>query len=127
MNTIAFRDAGEDDIHALVALVTSAYRGDASRGLDHRGRPARRQPDRRLKCCAATSRAGSSGIAGRTRDDDAARERLLGCAHVSIEDGAGYFGMFSVRPELQGAGIGKHLLAEAERIARRGMERRRCA
>ena len=37
---------------------------------------------------------------------------------MAIEDGAGYFGMFSVRPNLQGGGIGKALLAEAERVAR---------
>ena len=43
---------------------------------------------------------------------------LLACAHVAVEDGAGYFGMFSVRPDLQGGGIGKAMLAEAERIAR---------
>ena len=43
---------------------------------------------------------------------------LLACAHVAEEDGAGYFGMFSVRPDLQGGGVGKAMLAEAERIAR---------
>jgi len=44
--------------------------------------------------------------------------QLLACAHVSEEDGAGYFGMFSVVPGLQGRGIGKQVLAECERIAR---------
>ncbi|MBW3550478.1 MAG: GNAT family N-acetyltransferase, partial [Proteobacteria bacterium] len=49
---------------------------------------------------------------------------LLACAHVAMEPGggheagAGYFGMFSVRPVLQGAGIGKAVLREAERIVR---------
>jgi GNAT superfamily N-acetyltransferase len=43
---------------------------------------------------------------------------LLACAHVAEEHGAGYFGMFSVRPGRQGGGIGKLLLAEAERVAR---------
>ena len=37
---------------------------------------------------------------------------------MSEEDGAGYFGMFSVVPGLQGGGIGKQVLAECERIAR---------
>jgi ribosomal protein S18 acetylase RimI-like enzyme len=32
--------------------------------------------------------------------------------------GDGYFGMFSVRPEAQGNGTGRALLAEAERVAR---------
>ena len=51
----------------------------------------------------------------RTQDE---RDQLLACAHVAEENGAGYFGMFSVQPGLQNAGIGKALLAEAERIVR---------
>ena len=47
-----------------------------------------------------------------------AGDETLACAHVAAEDGAGYFGMFSVRPSLQGQGIGKAMLDEAERIAR---------
>ncbi|MEJ7747267.1 MAG: GNAT family N-acetyltransferase, partial [Luteimonas sp.] len=42
--------------------------------------------------------------------------QLLACAHVSEEDGSGYFGMFSVQPDLQGGGVGKALLVEAERL-----------
>jgi ribosomal protein S18 acetylase RimI-like enzyme len=42
----------------------------------------------------------------------------VACAHVAVEDDAGYFGMFSVVPTLQGAGVGKRVLAEAERIVR---------
>ena len=42
----------------------------------------------------------------------------LACAHVAEQDGAGYFGMFAVRPELQGGGLGGRLLAECERVAR---------
>jgi len=44
--------------------------------------------------------------------------RLLACAHVADEDGLGYVGMFSVVPGLQRAGIGRQVLAEAERIVR---------
>lgn len=35
-----------------------------------------------------------------------------------VNEGAAYFGMFSVRPGLQGGGVGRALLDEAERIAR---------
>jgi ribosomal protein S18 acetylase RimI-like enzyme len=115
---ILFRDAVEADIPALVALVTSAYRGDASRVgwtteadlLDGN----RIDPD---VLRGDIVRPGSRVLLAERARGDSARE-LLGCAHVSIEDGAGYFGMFSIRPELQGAGIGKQLLAEAERMAR---------
>ena len=118
MDGILFRDAVEADIPALVALVTSAYRGDASRVgwtteadlLDGN----RIDPD---VLRGDIVRPGSRVLLAERARGDSARE-LLGCAHVSIEDGAGYFGMFSIRPELQGAGIGKQLLAEAERMAR---------
>jgi ribosomal protein S18 acetylase RimI-like enzyme len=118
MTDILFRDAIEADIPALVALVTSAYRGDASRAgwtteadlLDgNRIDPEVLRGD--------ILRANSRVLLAERANGDASRE-LLGCAHVSIEDGAGYFGMFAIRPSLQGAGLGKRLLAEAERLAR---------
>ena len=113
MDDILFRDAVEADIPALVPLVTSAYRGDASRAgwtteadlLDGN----RIDPDvLRGDIVRLGSRVLLAERAG----------ILLGCAHVSIEDGAGYFGMFSIRPDLQGAGLGKLLLVEAERVVR---------
>lgn len=110
---LSFRDAGPADVPALVALVTSAYRGEASRAgwtteadlLDGH----RIDPDVLLHDIA------------RPRSRVLLAERdglLLACAHVCEEENAGYFGMFSVRPDLQGAGLGKALLAEAERVAR---------
>jgi ribosomal protein S18 acetylase RimI-like enzyme len=110
---LTFRDASAEDIDAIVALVESAYRGDASRQgwtteadlLDGR-------------------RTGADDVAAclhRPRSRIVVAERdgaMLACAHVAEEDGAGYFGMFSVDPGRQGAGIGKQVLAEAERIVR---------
>jgi len=113
MSDIRFRDAVEADIPALVALVTSAYRGDTSRAgwtteadllEGNRIDPEVLRSD--------ISRRGSRVLLAE-RDS-----LMLGCAHVSVEDGAGYFGMFSIRPDLQGAGLGKRLLAEAERVVR---------
>jgi ribosomal protein S18 acetylase RimI-like enzyme len=111
MDSIAFRAATEADIPALVTLVTSAYRGDSSRAgwtteadmLDGQ----RIDPDV-LREDIARPR---SKVLLAERDGT-----LLACAHVAEEDGAGYFGMFSVRPDLQGAGVGKAVLAEAERV-----------
>lgn len=43
---------------------------------------------------------------------------LVACCHLQREEtGAGYFGMFAVRPETQGGGVGRFALAEAERRA----------
>ena len=111
MSDIRFRDATADDVPALV--VTSAYRGDVSRQgwtteADLLDGP-RIAPEVLLRDIArARSRVVVAERAG----------ALLACAHLAEEDGAGYFGMFSVRPDLQGAGLGKRLLAETERIAR---------
>ena len=110
---LAFRNATPADIDALVGLVESAYRGDVSKQgwtteADLLG--GRRTGADDITACIARPQ---SVILMAERGDD-----LLGCAHVAIEDGAGYFGMFSVSPTLQGGGIGKLLLAEAERVVR---------
>jgi ribosomal protein S18 acetylase RimI-like enzyme len=112
-DAIRFRDATCDDVPELVTLVTSAYRGEVSKQgwtteadmLDGE----RIDPEVLLRDIE------------RPRSRVVLAERggvMLACAHVAEDDGAGYFGMFSVRPELQGAGLGKQLLAEAERIVR---------
>lgn len=112
-STLSFRAANAADVPALVALVTSAYRGEASRHgwtteadfLDGN----RIDPEVLLADIARPR----SRVLIAERDG-----QLLACAHVSIEGEAGYFGMFSVTPTLQGAGIGKAVLTEAERIVR---------
>ena len=112
-DTIAFRDADAGDVPALVALVTSAYRGESSRAgwtteadlLDGNRIDSdvlRGDIEREHSRVLLASRDGV----------------LLGCAHVAIENGAGYFGMFAVDPLLQAGGIGKAILAEAERVVR---------
>jgi ribosomal protein S18 acetylase RimI-like enzyme len=113
MDTLTFRSAVPADIPALVALVTSAYRGDVSKQgwtteadmLDGQ----RIDPDVLVRDIERDR----SRILLAERDG-----MLLACAHVAEDEGAGYFGMFSVRPDLQGGGVGKAMLAEAERVAR---------
>ncbi|WP_447936716.1 GNAT family N-acetyltransferase [Thermomonas fusca] len=113
MQTPAFRNATPADIDAIVALVTSAYRGDASRAgwtteadlLDgNRIDPEVLRADLERPRSRVLLAEADGG--------------LQACAHVADEDGAGYFGMFAVHPGLQGGGLGKQLLAECERIAR---------
>ena len=112
MDKLIFRAATDADTPALVALVTSAYRGDVSK----QGWTTEADMLDGQRIDAEVLR----------RDIERPRSRILlverdsavlACAHVAEEDGAGYFGMFSVRPDLQGGGMGKALLAEAERIA----------
>jgi ribosomal protein S18 acetylase RimI-like enzyme len=110
---IAFRDATAGDVAAIVALVTSAYRGEASRAgwtteadlLDGN----RIDPE----VLRADIERPRSRVLLASQDGE-----LVACAHVAVVDGAGYFGMFAVRPTLQGGGLGRAVLAEAERIVR---------
>ncbi|NXY95398.1 GNAT family N-acetyltransferase [Streptomyces sp. BR123] len=110
---LEFRNAVEADVPALVELVESAYRGDASRAgwtteadflegqrTDPEGvRAVIRTPDSVL---LVVERAGE----------------LVACCQLEHRGDHAYFGMFAVRPGLQGAGLGKEVLAEAERRAR---------
>lgn len=113
MTELEFRNARIGDIPALVELVTSAYRGDVSRRgwtteadfLDGN----RIDPD----VLRHDIERSHSRVVIAERNN-----QLLACAHVSEEDAAGYFGMFSVQPDLQGGGVGKALLHEAERMVR---------
>ena len=113
MSELSFRAANEADIERVIALVESAYRGDASR--------VGWTTEADLLDGRRTGRDDIEAILARDRSQLLLAERegeLVACAHVMVEDGAGYFGMFSVVPDQQGAGIGKTVLAEAERIVR---------
>ena len=116
-----FRHAIAADIPALVALVTSAYRGDASRaGWTTEADLLDGQRIDPLVLAADIARPRSVVLLAERNDfpGSGPEQGLLACAHVAEEDGAGYFGMFAVRPDLQGGGVGKALLAQAERTAR---------
>ncbi|APU39044.1 MULTISPECIES: GNAT family N-acetyltransferase [unclassified Streptomyces] len=110
---LSFRSAVEADVTELVALVESAYRGDASRAgwtteadyLDGQ----RTDPD------------GVRAVIGNPDGVLLVVERageLVACCHLEHRGDHAYFGMFAVRPGLQGGGLGKEILAEAERRAR---------
>jgi ribosomal protein S18 acetylase RimI-like enzyme len=120
---LSFRTATHDDIPALIALVTSAYRGDPSR----RGwtTEADLLDGQRVDADMLRADIGAEEnlllVAIDSADED--RTRLVACANVAAkisEDGVrtAYFGMFSVSPDVQGSGIGRIVLTEAERIAR---------
>ena len=108
------RRAVATDVPAIVTLVESAYRGDVSRGgwtteadfLDGQRVDVAGVTDIVVK--------PDSIVLLAERADGA----LLACCHIENNGNACYFGMFSVRPGLQGSGIGRRMLAEAERIAR---------
>jgi ribosomal protein S18 acetylase RimI-like enzyme len=110
---LSFRAADAGDIERVVALVESAYRGDASR--------VGWTTEADLLDGRRTGRDDIEAILARERSRLLLAEQdgeMIACAHVMVEDDAGYFGMFSVDPQRQGGGLGKQVLAEAERIVR---------
>lgn len=108
-----FRDASKADIPAIVSLVQSAYRGEASRAgwtteadvLDGQ----RIDPQGVEECINQQDSVVLLGESGGV---------LQACAHVACVEGEGYFGMFAVAPMRQGDGLGSRMLAEAERRVR---------
>jgi ribosomal protein S18 acetylase RimI-like enzyme len=110
---LTFRDAVDSDVDALVALIESAYRGDSSRAgwtteadilqgqrTDPEGVLAVvESPDSRL---LTVEREGA----------------VVACCQLEHRGTYAYFGMFAVSPALQGAGLGKVIIAEAEQLAR---------
>jgi ribosomal protein S18 acetylase RimI-like enzyme len=105
-----WRDAQEADIDALVALIESAYRGDASR----------------VGWTTEADLLGGQRIDGGMIADsladpnqhmlicEEAETGLIGCVTVERRPDYGYIGTVSVRPQLQGGGLGRALLDRAE-------------
>ena len=113
MDELTFRPATLTDIPALIALVTSAYRGDTSK--QGWTTEADLLDGQRIDAEALRhdiERTDSRILLALEKGE------VLACAHVAIEDGTGYFGMFAVSPDQQGSGVGKRMMAEAERLAR---------
>ena len=108
-----FRTATAADVPALVALVERAYRGDASR--------AGWTTEADLLGGQRTDPEGVAAVV------DAPSGRMLvadldgapaACCQLEHRGDHAYFGMFAVDPGLQGGGLGKKVLREAERLAR---------
>ena len=112
MISLSFRRATLQDAQAITDLVNSAYRGETSKqgwtteadlldGLRTTPQEIRQLvtgPDSFLLLCHRDA-------------------MLVGSVHIEKQGNRAYIGMFVVRPDIQGAGIGKYLLQEAEALA----------
>jgi ribosomal protein S18 acetylase RimI-like enzyme len=110
---IAYRDAVEDDVPVLVPLIQSAYRGDASRGGWTTEADLLQGQRTDAEGVRAVITAPGSRLMVVERDGE-----IVACCQLEHRGNAAYFGMFAVRPELQGAGLGRVIIAEAERRVR---------
>ena len=109
MTEITIRDAVPADIPVLHALIESAYRGEASRAgwtteadlLDGQ----RTDPDDLASILDDPEQA----LLTAWRDS-----ALVGCVLIADRgEGTGYFGMLSISPTLQGAGLGRRMVEAA--------------
>jgi GNAT superfamily N-acetyltransferase len=106
--------AGAADIEAIVQLVNGAYRGDSSR----RGwtTEADLLGGQRTDAGKIGEMIAASGSAVLLLHDPSG---LCACVHLERRPAAVcYLGMLTVRPDLQGGGVGRHLLGAAESYAR---------
>ncbi len=114
---LEFGFAGEADVDEVVALVQSAYRGDASRAgwTTEADIIEGQRVDREmvLELLAEPDAVVLTARAGGGSDG-----RLVACCELrhKPDRGVGYLGMFAVEPTIQGGGLGRRVLAEAERV-----------
>jgi ribosomal protein S18 acetylase RimI-like enzyme len=105
---LSHRVATLADVPSIVALVESAYRGDASR--------AGWTTEADLLHGQRTDAAMVEDI---IRDPHQVlllffEAGLVGCLDAARHPGFAYFGMISVNPQIQGSGIGRQMLTAAE-------------
>jgi ribosomal protein S18 acetylase RimI-like enzyme len=113
MEPMMYRTASADDVRAIVALVQSAYRGEASR--------AGWTTEADLLDGQRTDVDEVAALIGASASRILLCEQggvLLASAHLEKHAATCHFGMFAVRPDRQGSGLGQAMLAEAERMAR---------
>lgn len=109
---LRFGDATRDDAQDIVALVESTYRG--SSGRQGWTLEAHLVGGRRIDVSAVNGLLAShdTRIILGYRDAE-----LVGCCVLERRATGAYLGLVSVRPHLQRGGVGRALVAEAERQA----------
>jgi ribosomal protein S18 acetylase RimI-like enzyme len=110
---LTFRDATDSDVDPLVALVDSAYRGDSSRVGWTTEADILQGQRTDAEAVLAVVEASDSRLLIVERDGV-----LVACCQLEHRGDHAYFGMFAVSPVLQGGGLGKVIIGEAERAAR---------
>ena len=112
--SLTFRAAEAADIPAVTALINSAYRGESASGWTTEA------------SILEGRRIDEAGLAQAMAEKDAyfllcfRGGDLIGSVQLKkAEKDLGYLGMFVIRPGLQGQGLGRRFMNEAEATARR--------
>ncbi|HUR33079.1 MAG TPA: N-acetyltransferase [Vicinamibacterales bacterium] len=111
-NPFVTRAAVASDVPALVTLVNSAYRGDSSRAgwtteADMLGGV-------RVDSARVQDAITGDGHVVLVHEVNGA---IVACVHLERTGDTCYLGMLTTRPTLQGAGVGRGMIAAAERFA----------
>jgi ribosomal protein S18 acetylase RimI-like enzyme len=131
-NAPAFRYAVQTDVPALVALIERAYRGPETAGSwmseahllkGPRTSPAEIsglivRPDSRFLLAEIDGRIAGCCLLQLTGGHFAGDASTDAPVSPSPTDAYAYFGMFAIDPTIHSSGLGKTVLAEAERRAR---------
>jgi GNAT superfamily N-acetyltransferase len=113
MIAITIQAASADNVVNLVALMESAYRGDASRqGWTSEADLIDGARTSLGELLATINDPKSLTLVARSDQDV-----IVGCASITFDGASCVFGKFAVDPSQQAAGIGKLLLAAAEQAA----------
>jgi ribosomal protein S18 acetylase RimI-like enzyme len=114
-----FRRASLADVPAVVSLVESAYRGDASRvGWTTEADLLDGQRTDADEVARLVTGPASRILLAEDADG------VVGSVLLKDEGDGVYIGMFAVQPGGQGMGVGRALLAEVERVSREEIGRR---
>ena len=112
-----FRQASLKDTTNIYRLVESAYRGEASRaGWTTEADLIDGQRTDTIEISCILNRTGNRIILCEEK------EQLLGSMHIAQKEDYAYLGMFAVRPDCQGKGVGKDMLSYAEDMVFSEME-----
>ena len=113
MPHLSFRTAESSDTPTIVELVNSAYRGDSGK-----------QGWTTEADLLDGQRTDAAEITRLLNADDSMillcqqQAEIIASVHLEKHEEGAYLGMLSVNPAVQNQGIGKRLMAEAERIAK---------
>ncbi|MEU0052808.1 GNAT family N-acetyltransferase [Streptomyces sp. NPDC006184] len=110
---LTFRDATDADVDPLVTLIESAYRGDSSRTGWTTEADILEGQRTDAEGVLEVIKAPESRLLVVEQDG-----RTVACCQLEHRGDHAYFGMFAVSPAQQGSGLGRTVLAEAERLAR---------
>lgn len=136
MTDLTFRKATPTDVPTVLSLIRSAYRGDASRQgwtteadfvaddrIDEAGLLHKINEPNGLVLMVHRAASLSLPPPPSSSSSSAVEPPIACCEILRLPEPSkvAYLGLFSVSPLLQNGGIGKKVLAEAERVAREEM------